>query len=151
MSHEINLQQEVKGTARARTATSFGSGAGTTTSQSYTPRVKREGTTSSSGLSAIEWETLMKEGRWFYCKEKGHMTFECPKKKANVAQQNLLLSFFLRYYPSSRSLLIYAYLSGSIDIGQKLGLKSRRGKTTGPIATRSTHALSHFTFEIYTK
>ncbi|KAI2695523.1 hypothetical protein CBS147333_9715 [Penicillium roqueforti] len=71
MSHEISLQQEAKGTARARSG--------------FTPRVKREGATSSSGLSATERETLMKEGRCFYCKEKGHMTFECPKKKANAA------------------------------------------------------------------
>ncbi|CDM33034.1 Probable transposable element [Penicillium roqueforti FM164] len=102
MSHEINLQQEVKGTARARTATSFGSGAGTTTSQSYTPRVKREGTTSSSGLSAIEWETLMKEGRWFYCKEKGHMTFECPKKKANISIDICLPLWINRYRSETR-------------------------------------------------
>ncbi|KAI3220470.1 hypothetical protein DTO012A9_10171 [Penicillium roqueforti] len=86
MSHEISLQQEAKGTARARATTAFGSGVGTTANQSgFTPRIKREGTASSSGLSATERETLMKEGRCFYCKEKGHMTFECPKKKANAA------------------------------------------------------------------
>ena len=85
MAHEISLQQEAK-SARTRTATSFGSGSGATTStasQSYTPRVKREG--AAPGLSASERDNLMKEGRCFYCKEKGHMTFECPKKKSNAA------------------------------------------------------------------
>ncbi|KAI2732919.1 hypothetical protein DTO013F2_10515 [Penicillium roqueforti] len=86
MSHEISLQQEAKGTARARATTAFGSGVRTTANQSgFTPRIKREGTASSSRLSATERETLIKEGRYFYCKEKGHITFECPKKKANAA------------------------------------------------------------------
>ena len=54
-------------------------------SQTYTPRVKREGSVNNTGLSASERETLMKEGRCFYCKEQGHMTRECPKKKSTLS------------------------------------------------------------------
>ncbi|KAJ5515156.1 hypothetical protein N7463_004708 [Penicillium fimorum] len=85
MSHEINLQQESKNTSRSRATVLAGSGGGTgiATSQ-YTPRVKREGSAISTSLSATERETLMKEGRCFNCKEQGHMTRECPKKKSNT-------------------------------------------------------------------
>ncbi|KAJ5494129.1 hypothetical protein N7463_008420 [Penicillium fimorum] len=88
MSHEINLQQESKSTFRARTSApsaSSGTGAATTAGSAYTPRVKREGSSGFTSLSTTERETLMKEGRCFNCKEQGHMTRECPKKKSNTA------------------------------------------------------------------
>lgn len=84
MSHEISLQQEAKSAGpRPRTGLpATGSGAGAnTTSSNYTPRVKREGSSNFVRLSASERENLMREGRCFNCKEQGHMTRDCPKKK----------------------------------------------------------------------
>ncbi|KAG0160399.1 hypothetical protein PDIDSM_7928 [Penicillium digitatum] len=83
MSHEINLQQEAKTTSRTRVTTILGSSAGTTTTTkpTYTPRVKREESSNPGRLSNSERDTLMKEGRCFNCKEQGHMTRDCPKKR----------------------------------------------------------------------
>ncbi|OQE59202.1 hypothetical protein PENNAL_c0337G11426, partial [Penicillium nalgiovense] len=89
MSHEINLQQEAKSTFRARSTAAIsgrsGGASSTTTNQTHTSRVKREGSTNNTGMSPTERETLMREGRCFYCKEQGHMTRECPKKKPTLA------------------------------------------------------------------
>ncbi|KUM55330.1 hypothetical protein ACN42_g11987, partial [Penicillium freii] len=89
MSHEINLQQEAKITSRARSTVTTGSSAGIgvgtsvkpTSTSTYTPRVKREESVNLGRLSNAERDTLMKEGRCFNCKEQGHMTRDCPKKK----------------------------------------------------------------------
>ena len=81
MSHEISLQQEAKTTSRARSTAVTGSGTGTTTKSTYTPRVKREESSNPGRLSNSERDTLMKEGRCFNCKEQGHITRECLKKK----------------------------------------------------------------------
>jgi hypothetical protein len=83
MSHEINLQQEAKTISRTRVTTILGSSAGTTTTTkpTYTPRVKREESSNPGRLSNSERDTLMKEGRCFNCKEQGHMTRDCPKKR----------------------------------------------------------------------
>jgi hypothetical protein len=73
---------------------SLGGGAITTSSTlrsstRSTPLIKKEplstSTLTKTFMSAAERSALMKEGRCFYCREPGHMTIECPKKKSTLA------------------------------------------------------------------
>ena len=43
--------------------------------------MKHEESSNPGRLSNSERDTLMREGRCFSCKEQGHITRECPKKK----------------------------------------------------------------------
>ncbi|KAI3115140.1 transcriptional regulator family: Zinc finger, CCHC-type [Penicillium roqueforti] len=84
MAHEINLQQEKKtvNRTRATASSSVQSGSTQATTTTYNPRVKKEqGTNYAGGMTTTEREALMREGKCFYCKEKGHMTRDCPKKQ----------------------------------------------------------------------
>ncbi|KAI2694757.1 transcriptional regulator family: Zinc finger, CCHC-type [Penicillium roqueforti] len=87
MAHEISLQQEKKTVNRARAAPAAGGSGGTqTATTTYTPRIKKEPSASYAGnMTTTEREALMREGKCFYCKEKGHMTRDCPKKQAAAA------------------------------------------------------------------
>jgi hypothetical protein len=86
MAHEISLREEDKAASRIRpttTATAGGS-RGSAPAATGVSRVKREGFATPT-LSLTERQTLMKEGRCFNCREPGHMTRECLKKKTAPA------------------------------------------------------------------
>ncbi|KAJ5260704.1 hypothetical protein N7505_009054 [Penicillium chrysogenum] len=80
---ELSEYGEAKTSSRTRsTIPAIGAGGASAANQLSAPRVKRKYTPS---LSTSERETLMREGRYFNCKEHRHMTCDCPKKKPTLA------------------------------------------------------------------